>query len=122
MSELYSDFDLNLEIPIIESVKNNNRFLNNVIIYISGFLMKKIMDKENCTYCFTYLTENKQRVSCELINFRQLGGLVYPLFDIVSVVEITNKAIESVLEKNNLCNVLKLGKHLTNEIVAQILM
>lgn len=119
MSELTSDFDLDLEIPM-ESVKTN-RFLDNVIIYISGFIMKKILDRENCTYCFTYLRESKQRVSCELINFRQLGGLVYPLFDIVTVVQIANMALTSALEKENLCNVLKLGKHLTNEIVAEIL-
>lgn len=56
--------------------------------------MKKLIDTEKCTYCYTYLTECKERVTCELINFKQLGGLKYPLFDVVSIVETTNRKMK----------------------------
>ena len=120
MSEVSYDFDLDLELPN-EMALLDNRFIDNVLIYISGFIMKKILDKETCMYCYTYLKENKERISCELINFRQLGGLVYPLFDIVTIVQTSNKVLASALEKDSLCNVLKCGKSITNEIVAEIL-
>jgi len=87
--------DLNIEIPH-DYVPSSNNFVNNVLIYISGFLMKKLIDTETCTYCYTYLTECKERVSCELIKFKQLGGLQYPIFDVVSLVEITNRKNEKL--------------------------
>lgn len=87
------DCDLNIEIPQ-DFVHHNKKFLDNVIIYISGFLMKKLIDNETCTYCYTYLTECKERASCELINFKQLGGLMYPIFDVITVVEITNRKMK----------------------------
>lgn len=118
-SNVMSNFDLDLELPT-ESVPQDDKFLDNVIIYISGFLMRKLMDKESCTYCFTFLKENKERVSCELVNFRQLGGLVYPIFDIVTIVHVTNKAFDSAIAKDGLCNVLKNSVSLTNEIVSEI--
>lgn len=114
------DFDLDLDLPL-ESEHKNTQLVDNVLIYISGFLMKKLTDKESCTYCFTYLKENKERISCELINFRQLGGLVYPTFDIVTIVNITNKALDVALSKDNICDVLKCSVQLTNEIVSEIL-
>lgn len=119
MSNVMSNFDLDLEIPT-GIVKKDEKFIENVIIYISGFIMRKLMDKESCTYCFTFLKENKERVSCELVNFRQLGGLVYPIFDIVTIVHITNQALDSALAKDSLCNVLKNSVPLTNEIVSEI--
>ena len=53
--------------------------------------MRKLIEKEKCTYCYTYLTECKERVSCQLIHFKQLGGLMYPIFDVVTIVEIANR-------------------------------
>ena len=120
MSHVNYEFDLDLEIPF-EPALVNNRFVDNEIIYISGFIMRKIVDKETCMYCYTYLTENKQRVSCELIKFKQLGGLVYPIFDVVAIVHISNRALDSALKQSTLCDVLKCGKNITNEIVAEIL-
>jgi len=79
-----------IDVPIFDA-SSNDRFLDNVLIYISGFIMRTLILKEKCTYCYTYLTECKERVSCQLINFKQLGGLVYPIFDVVTVVEIANR-------------------------------
>ena len=85
--------DLDIEITL-DLATHENKFLDNVLIYISGFLMKKLTEHEKCTYCYTYLKECKQRVSCDLIKFKQLGGLQYPIFDVVNIVEITNRKMK----------------------------
>ena len=68
-----TDVCCDLDIPL-DSVSHDNQFVDNVLIYISGFIMRKLIEKEKCTYCYTYLTECKERVSCQLINFKQLKG------------------------------------------------
>lgn len=85
--------DIDIDIPADYGVQNN-KFVDNVLIYISGFMMKKLIDSEKCTYCYMYLTECKERVSCELINFKQLGGLKYPTFDVLAVVDISNRKMK----------------------------
>jgi len=76
---------------------SENRFVDSVLTYIAGYIMRMITKKEKCTLCYTYMTECKERVSCELINVKQLGGLVYPTFDFVSVVRITNRNMKLFL-------------------------
>ena len=90
-----TDVCCDLDIPL-DSVSHDNQFVDNVLIYISGFIMRKLIEKEKCSYCYTYLTECKERVSCQLINFKQLGGLVYPIFDVVSIVEIANRNMKLI--------------------------
>lgn len=116
MTDMSCEFDF--EIP---ATMGHDRYLDNVLIYISGYIMRRLIETEKCTFCYTFLTECKERVSCELINFKQLGGLMYPLFDIVSVVQIANSAVELALENKSLGELLKCGVHITNEIVSEIL-
>lgn len=71
--------------------------------------------------CFTYLTECKQRVSCPLIKVKQLGGLVYPSFDIVTVVQIANQTLENALKTLSVQKVFSLAVEMTNDIVSEIL-
>jgi len=59
--------------------------------------MRSLKSKEKCTMCFTYLTECKEKVSCQLINVKQLGGLQYPTYDVVSVLQIANRTLENAL-------------------------
>ena len=50
------------------------------ILRISSFIMRKLIEKETCPSCYTiqytFLTKCKQRVSCQLKDFKQLGGLM----------------------------------------------
>ena len=85
-----TDVCCDLDVPL-DCVSHDDKFVDNVLIYISGFIMRKVIEKEKCTYCYTYLTECKERVSCQLIHFKQLGGLMYPIFDVVTIVEIANR-------------------------------
>ena len=97
------------------------RFLDNVLIYIGGFIMRALISKEKCTMCYTYLTECKERVSCHLINVKQLGGLQYPTLDVVSVLQIANRTLENALTSLPLPHVFSFALEMTKDIVAEIL-
>jgi len=91
-----TDVSCEFEVPsVIENMMNSrDRFVDNILTYIAGFVMRILVRKEKCTYCYTYLTECKERVSCQLINVKQLGGLVYPTFDVVTVVHIADRKMK----------------------------
>ena len=109
------DVCCDLDVPV-DSISNIDKFVDNVLIYISGFIMQKLIEKEKCTYCYTYLTECKERVSCQLINFKQLGGLMYPIFDVVTIVQIANRNMKIVMlfsNKSSLTQKLNIKKQRT---------
>ena len=83
--------------------------------------MRALISKEKCTMCYTYLTECKERVSCQLINVKQLGGLQYPTFDVVSVLQIANITLENALTSLPLPHVFSFALEMTKDIVAEIL-
>ncbi len=41
-----------------------------------------------------YLKECKNRITCPLITAKQLGGLAYPIADVVSVVTLANRNVK----------------------------
>ena len=83
--------------------------------------MRSLVAKEKCTFCYTYLTECKKRVSCSLINVKQLGGLVYPTFDVVSVIQIANRTLENALKTLKVQQVLSMAEEMMKDIVSEIL-
>ena len=46
-------------------------------------------------YLLLYISHRVQRKG-KLINIKQLGGLVYPIFDVVSIVEIANRNMKLI--------------------------
>ena len=75
----------------------------------------------HCVTQCTYLTECKKRVSCSLINVKQLGGLVYPTFDVVSVIQIANRTLENALKTLKVQQVLSMAEEMMKDIVSEIL-
>ena len=84
----------NTDWSIDEVICNTNIFVENVLTYISGFIMRTLTNKEKCTFCYTYLKESKNRVTCPLITVKQLGGLIYPISDVVAVVNFANRNVK----------------------------
>ena len=70
---------------------NGNLFVDNDLVYIAGYIMRLIMKKEPCCFCYTLLKENKERLSCQLIEQKQMGGLICPIVDFVDMVKISNR-------------------------------
>jgi hypothetical protein len=90
LSSVCLDWNCNLD----KLISNDNQFVENVIIYISGFIMRTLMKKEKCLYCYTFLHDSPNRISCTLIDVKQLGGLIHPLSDLVSVVDLANRNVK----------------------------
>jgi len=90
LSDVSSDWEWNADNAVCDTAK----FVDNVLIYISGFLLRTILKKEKCMFCYTYLKESKNRITCPLINIKQLGGLVVPVQDIVSIVKLANRNVK----------------------------
>jgi hypothetical protein len=90
LCDVSCELDLNLENIVIE----NSDFVDNVMIYIAGFIMRTLIRKEKCTFCYTYLKESKDRITCPLIDIKQLGGLIAPIPDVVATVKIANRNVK----------------------------
>jgi DNA transposase THAP9 len=84
LAEVSLDLNMNFENIVI----HESKFVNNVLVYIAGFIMRTMIKKENCTFCYTYMKESTDRVTCTLIEKKQRGGLLSPICDFVSTVEI----------------------------------
>jgi len=69
-------------------------FKKSVATPIPSFIMRTLLSKEKCMFCYTCLKECKKRVTCLLISAKQLGGLVYPIADVVSVVILANRNVQ----------------------------
>ena len=93
-------FDLDLEWIIGNS---ENKFTENFLIYLSGFIMRTLLNNETCMYCMTYLKECKDRVTCSLIENKQRGGLIKPFncWYIVAMAQVANAAFDRASEKYN---------------------
>jgi hypothetical protein len=90
LCDVSCDLDLNLESIVID----DSDFVDNVLIYIAGFIMRTLIRKEKCTLCYTYLKESKDRITCPLIDIKQLGGLVTPTVDVVATVKLANRNVK----------------------------
>ena len=79
--------------------ETNSLFVENVLIYLAGYITRLITEKESCDVCFVLLKECKSRVSCELIDQKNFGGLVHPSVDILDIVKFANRKFETIYIK-----------------------
>ena len=101
LTTVYSDcdFDFDFEFDFEKDKYKCDAFVENVLKYISGFIMRTLLKNEFCTYCYAYFKESKDRITCPLIETKQRGGLIKPIRDVVSIVKIANIFFESAKKK-----------------------
>ena len=68
--------------------QSDSEYESNVTVYIAGFIQKCIMEKIECSYCFTYLRDKNSVMSSALIDRKDLGGLVRPSEDVNKLVSV----------------------------------
>ena len=70
-----------------------NDYVENVVTYIAGFVVKSLSNKLHCEICVSALTnkniENKK--FAQLINMKTKGGLTYPSEDVIFVCQKAEK-------------------------------
>ena len=72
----------------------DNSYKLNVLIYISGFIQRKLKAKEQCVFCCTELENGLEETTCGFLEFKTKGGLTRPSKGFVNVVEIANSQLE----------------------------
>ena len=71
------------------NINNINGYVEDVSVYIAGFIAMKILKKTSCEYCKTFLIMTKH--DSKLANIKDRGGLIKPSTDVQTVCIETEK-------------------------------
>ncbi len=87
-----------------ENVLNENAWKMEVIQYIAGFLVKKLKNVINCSYCSELLESkfNHSEHDLSLISKKNRGGLLYPSQDLFRLCKITENFIYSLMQTKHI--------------------
>ena len=66
----------------------------NVVIYIAGYIRRKVISKVDCQMCKDYLYIEEALCTSKLIDRRDLGGLIKPNKELVDIVKIADTILE----------------------------
>lgn len=104
----------------IQEVTNLSLFVENIVVYIAGFVGKRLTEKLDCDDCMlalrTYDTEYMQlRQDFSLIHEKDKGGLFKPSEDLTIVCKIAERVIR--LEETK--GILKLNSKKISMLVAR---
>lgn len=79
-TNLLIDMCITLQVHTIE----NNTDSKEVVIYISGFVAKKLSTIQ-CTDCSSAVVGSKENVETSFLTFKNLGGLTFPSDDLIKI-------------------------------------
>ena len=80
-----SEDDNHLQV-YLDTVRNTTEFKSNIVVYLAGYVEKRILDKETCDDCKKEL-KSARTISCDLIDIKNRGGLMKPSQDVLKVVK-----------------------------------
>lgn len=95
----HTDHDYCLQFPF-----SSTEYKNKVIIYITGYILRKLMKILHCTKCIGALIEQNADTNNNLINVKNRGSLIYPSKDLVCICKKIETAIQSYIYKNKTLN------------------
>lgn len=88
---------------------NRSKFSNfslECIIYIAGFLVHKVNNKVKCNICISTLLGSKENLCNSFVNFKDIGGLIYPSDDVISICIETDKYIKQFYKHSKMNKLL----------------
>ena len=100
VEEVYELEDDDELINIYLSSRNNN-YKQNILVYCSGFIHKKIKAKESCVYCRAEL-DNILVTTCPFLELKNKGGLTRPAVEFTNIVQVANSQLEHQMK---ICNI-----------------
>ena len=78
---------------ILNRTKKNSEYKKNILVYVSGFIQRRVLGKESCTQCTAYLKDGKFAHSGDLIKRKNRGSLIIPHDSVVQVVKKENQVL-----------------------------
>ena len=91
-----SSTDIEIDLKSIMEGNSESVFVDNVLVYIAGYITRVITEKESCNLCYALLKDCKNTVSCELIDQKNRGGLVLPIVDVLQINKFVNMKCETM--------------------------
>ena len=92
--------EMEFSVDMITSLKFNS-LVENVLVYISGFVVRKVFQRLRCDACCcslvtdTYPASERALNSYHLLQLKNRGGLVVPSEEVVRVVEEAERCIRA---------------------------
>lgn len=93
-----------LETEDLLSVYQNSDFINDVVYYMAGYVVRRIKKTILCDICAKEL--EIELSESKLLNRKNCGGLIKPSYDVVQLCKITEHTIRQFkdIDKNNVIN------------------
>lgn len=82
-------------------------FCDQVITYISGYVVRAIQKQIKCDECKNALVLQKPENdrTYELVTFKDKGGLVYPTKDVIQICKVAELEIRNIINKSQKLNI-----------------
>ena len=84
----------------MNALDTKTEYVNDVLIYIAGFIFVKLKRNEQCVYCSEYLQNMPILTSSKFISAIDRGGLSLPSESFFFVVKITDGILRELMEKH----------------------
>jgi hypothetical protein len=89
----------------VPNFQSLSRFVDNVVVYIAGFVARRLNAKIVCDQCKNALTKNDSNDDCfqsdfALIHLKNRGGLVSPSSDVIAVCKSAERCIRNHIGTN----------------------
>lgn len=94
---------------------NISEFAKNIVVYISGFVCKKLNDKLKCQECSSELITQKENVPYSFVHFKNDPNFIYPSHDVVFLCTEAEKIIQRNTQTNTFPN-SSIKNNILNEI------
>ena len=96
LNECYELSDLKKTEIYIASLDSRSEYTSDVLAYISGFIHRKLILKEQCVYCAEYLRNSTIKKSSKFIDVVNRGRLTLPLVSIDFIVKISHGILKEI--------------------------
>ena len=82
---------------IKDSLETKSEYRQNVLVYIAGYIQRRVSKTMQCTSCQLLLSNMRISVSSGLIETKDRGGLIRPSADIVRLINIVDSIFNQYL-------------------------
>ena len=83
----------------LSGIDSSTEYVNDVLVYIAGFIFVELKTKEQCIYCFEYLQNLKLMTNSAFVNKINRGGLTYPPECIFFIVKVTDSFLKKFMKE-----------------------
>ena len=110
-----STADVHVSLPVLSEV------VDNVCVYIGGFVVRRLLSKVQCVECRELLTGIAATPDCALLILKDNGGLIKPSQVVITVIQRAEKHIRVLVSATSpVYSISQLGLKLESTILASI--